>query len=137
MYELSRFSHRRGEEFPPLEAQYVMKINMPHSPGGDSVDALVAQVVDCGAVMSQIVNHMVASQSSGRTAPDAPPIPVVLHELLRGVLEPLVKTLAPSKIRQTTTMLEAITKTISEEIFLVPLDDDDDHGDAWEEQLAS
>jgi hypothetical protein len=117
-----------------------MKINMPHPSGGDSVDALVAQVVECGAVMSQIVNHMVASQASGRCAPDAPPIDVVLHQLLRGVLEPLVKTHPPSKTRQTTSMLKSITKTISEEIFLVPLGDDDDHGggdDSWEEQLAS
>ncbi len=115
-----------------------MKINMQsHPSSGDPVDALVVEVVNCGGVMSQIVNSMVAEQSAGRSAPGAPPIPVVLHGLLRSVLEPLVASESKAQTKQTTAMLAEITQTISEEIFLVPGWDDDDDDDAWDAELAS
>jgi len=43
----------------------------------DALDELVEQLLECGAVLSQIISHMVRFQAGGRAAPDAAPIPEV------------------------------------------------------------
>ena len=57
-------------------------------------------------MLSQIANQMFQSALSGRSAPDAPPIPVVIHELLREVLEPLAAMHPESEIAGLSSMLE-------------------------------
>jgi hypothetical protein len=57
------------------------------SPPPDALDELVKQLLECGGVLSQIISSMVEFQSSGRSAPDAAPIPEVAHTLIRSVVE--------------------------------------------------
>ena len=55
-------------------------------PTPNALDALVAELLDCGGALSQIVDHMHAFGSSGLASPDVPPILEVAHSVIRSVL---------------------------------------------------
>jgi hypothetical protein len=86
----------------------------------DMLDELITQVLVCGGVLSQIISHMVEAQASGRSAPDAAPIPEVAHSLIRGVIADVAPLHSDEEITTTTAIIEEITNAISENIFLVP-----------------
>jgi hypothetical protein len=84
------------------------------------VDELVTQLLECGAVLSQIISHMVAFEQSGRSSPDSAPIPEVAHELLSGVLADLRRRHSRRDIRVAARIVREATEAIGENIFLVP-----------------
>jgi len=61
-----------------------MNDHLPPQPP-DALDEFITQLLECGGVLSQIISSMIEFQSSGRSAPDAAPIPEVAHSLLRDV----------------------------------------------------
>jgi hypothetical protein len=89
-------------------------------PSDTALEGLAEHLLACGGVLSQIVNHMVRSEAAGRSSADAVAIPVALHELRRGILEPLASTHPKSEIEATTAMLAEVTETIRDEVLLVP-----------------
>jgi hypothetical protein len=84
----------------------------------DVVDELTAQLLACGAVLSQIISHMVRNEAAGRSAPDAAPIPEVAHTLLHDVLADLPKRRSRLEIRKASAIVAEATEAISENIFL-------------------
>jgi hypothetical protein len=86
------------------------------------VDELVTQLLECGAVLSQIISHMVAFEHSGRSLPDTAPIPEVAHELLGSVLGDLRRRHSRRDIRVAARIVREATETIGENIFMVPFD---------------
>lgn len=94
--------------------------DVPHST--DALDELVGQLLGCGAVLSQIISHMVRYQAEGRSAPDAAPIPDVAHSLIRSVLGDVASAHSRRDLRSAAAIVSEATEAISEEIFMVPLD---------------
>jgi len=80
---------------------------------------LVDQLLQVGAILSQIVEHMLTFQASGRSAPDADPIPEVVARLLDGVLEPLAGK-NEDRVRIAADVVAQAHRQIADEIFLVP-----------------
>jgi hypothetical protein len=62
---------------------------------------------------------MVRFQASGRSAPDAVPIPEIAHSLIRGVLENVGKRHSKRDIRAAATIVREATDAISNDIFYV------------------
>ncbi len=83
------------------------------------LDELVAQLLECGGVLSQIVGRMVEFQAAGRSAPDAAPIPEVAHSLIRDVLDGVRKRHSERHIRVAATIIAEATEAMCENIFFV------------------
>jgi hypothetical protein len=85
-------------------------------------DELVQKLLDCGGVLSQIVSHMVESEWSGRSAPDAAPIPEVAHELVRSVTTDLMRRHTEQEIRVAAVIVGEVEEAICNDIFFVPVE---------------
>jgi hypothetical protein len=88
----------------------------------DVLDQLVAQLLSCGGVLSQIIGQMVKFEGSGRSDADAAPIPEVAHSLIRGVLEPVEKRHSKRDIKVAARIVDEVTTRICEEIYVVSPD---------------
>jgi hypothetical protein len=88
----------------------------------DALDELVSQLLGCGAVLSQIISHMVRFQAAGRSAPDAAPIPEVAHSLIRDVLGEIGRAHSRRDLRNAAAIVSEATEAIAEEVFMYPLD---------------
>lgn len=85
----------------------------------DALDELVFELLGVGAVLSQIVSHMIRSEAEGRTAPDAAPIPEVAHTVLRDVLSELRKRHSSRDLRIASAIVGEATEAICDGLFLV------------------
>jgi hypothetical protein len=85
----------------------------------DVLDDLVTQMLQCGAVLSQIISRMVQFEAAGRSAADAAPIPEAAHSLIRGVLGGVGKRHSKRDIRVATTIVKQATASICDEIYFV------------------
>jgi hypothetical protein len=85
----------------------------------DPLDELTEQLLECGAVLSQLISGMVEHQASGRSAPDAAPIPEVAHSLVFDVLRSVRKGYSKRDIRVAAKIVEAATEAICNDIFIV------------------
>ncbi len=94
----------------------------PHTRPTVALDALIAELIVCGGVLSQIVANMAEFEAAGLSAPDSPPIGDVLHKLLSDVLEPVAKPHPAAEIETASVLLREITETICTEIFVVGMD---------------
>ena len=93
-----------------------------HDSDEDAVGAFVAELIETSFTLMTIVDEMARFAASGRSAPDAPPIPDVLRDLLRGVLTPLVATHSQTAVEQATAVLESTTDIVCEDIYTVSFD---------------
>jgi hypothetical protein len=85
----------------------------------DSLDELVTQLLECGGALTQIIAGMVEYQASGRSAPDAAPIPEVAHSLIRGVLSGVQKRHSKRDIRVAAAIVREATDAIVNDVFFV------------------
>jgi hypothetical protein len=94
-----------------------------HDPplGADALDALIAQLLDCGGALSQIISHMQAYEASGMSSPDAPPMLEIAHMLIRDVNAGLPEQHTDHEIRVAAEIVEQVTTAICDNIFCVPL----------------
>jgi hypothetical protein len=93
------------------------------SPAGDALDALIAQLLDCGGVLSQIIGHMCEFEASGLSSPGLRPIPEIAHSVIRSVLEDLPKRHSQEAISASAEIVHEVTSAICDEIFVVPPDE--------------
>jgi hypothetical protein len=101
----------------------------------DALDELVDQLLACGAVLSQIISHMVRWEAAGKSTPDTAPIPTVAHSLIADVSKPVSRRHSRRDLRIAAAIVEEITEAICDEIYSVSLDDpalDDDTSDGLE-----
>ena len=85
----------------------------------EPLDELVTQLLACGAVLSQMIGGMIEFERSGRSAPDAPPIPEVAHSLIRDVLRDAKLRHSKRDVRVAATIVSEATDAICENIFSV------------------
>jgi hypothetical protein len=86
---------------------------------GDALDELVTQLLGCSGVLSQMINHMVQFQASGRSASDTAPIPTVAHTLIRSAILKPMERRPEGEIRAAAVIIEEVMNAICEEIFIV------------------
>lgn len=98
------------KQAPPLQ---------PH----DALDELVSELLGCGAVLSQMITHMITCDAAGKAAPDVAPIPTVAHPLIRGVLIDVARRRSRRDVKVATAIIRDATEAIAENIFLVPLEE--------------
>ncbi len=77
------------------------------------------QLLECGAVLSQLISGMVEFSASGRAAPDAAPIPEIAHSLIRGVLDDVAKRHSKRDIKVAAAIVEEATAAMCNDIFYV------------------
>lgn len=88
----------------------------------DPVDELVHELLECGAVLSQIIGHMVENRDAGRSAPDAAPIPEIAHSVIHSTMRRVRKGHSKRDIRVAATIIGETTEAMCEEIFFVDPD---------------
>jgi predicted amidohydrolase len=96
-----------------------MTNSLPSSPLPDALDDLTTQLLECGAVLSQLISHMVEFQAAGRSAPDAAPIPEVAQSLIRGVLRDVGKRHSKRDIKVAAAIVKQATASISRDLYYV------------------
>jgi hypothetical protein len=87
-----------------------------------AVEELVTELLGCGAVLSQMISQMVEFEASGRSAPDAAPIPTVAHELIAGVLTDIKHRHSRRDLKVAAAIVGEVTESICQNIFFVDLD---------------
>jgi hypothetical protein len=88
----------------------------------DPLDDLTDQLLECGAVLSQIISHMVRSEAAGRSAPDAAPIPDVVRALVRDVISGLGNKHSSAEISAASAIVAEASDRIAGDIFIVSPD---------------
>jgi hypothetical protein len=87
-----------------------------------AIDALVSSMMASFGQLSLILDHMHRHQAEGLSAPDAPPPPLVLVELLKDALAGLAADHGENDIATAAQMLETATRIIGEELFMVDVE---------------
>jgi hypothetical protein len=87
-----------------------------------TLESLVTELLTFGGMTAQIIDHMARFSAAGLSAPDAPPIDVVLNGLLSDVLRPVLANYGQSEVQTAVRLVKEITAQISEEIMLVSPD---------------
>jgi hypothetical protein len=85
----------------------------------EPLDALVEQLLLTTDALGAIADHMTAFAASGFSSPDAPPVEVVLAELLKGVLAPLVERHGRPQVEAAAAVLEQVGELACSELYLV------------------
>lgn len=94
--------------------------NHDASPAADALDALIAQLLDCGGALSQMIGAMEQFQESDMSSPDAPPILDLAHTFIRDVSTDLTNRHSDHELRVSAGIVEQVTAAICENIFIVP-----------------
>ena len=88
----------------------------------DPLDDLADELLERGAVLSQIISHMVQTEAAGRSAPDAAPIPDVARALVRDVISGLAKRHSGAEISAAAAIVGEASDRIADDIFFVSPD---------------
>jgi hypothetical protein len=96
-----------------------MTDQLDSSQSPDVLDELVRELLEIGGVLSQIIRRMVEFDASGRSAPDAVPIPEMAHVLIRDVIGEVRKEYSKRDIRVAARIIGHATEAITENIFFV------------------
>jgi hypothetical protein len=88
-------------------------------PPPDALDDFVTQLLECGGVLSQIISGMVEFQSSGRSAPDAAPIPEVAHTLIRSVIEDFATRFSKRDVKVAARIVREATQLMCSDLYVV------------------
>jgi hypothetical protein len=86
----------------------------------DPLDDLVHELLECGAVLSQMISGMVEFEASGRAVPDTAPIPEIAHDLIRSVSTDVRHGFSRRDIKVAARMVKQVTAAICSDIFYVP-----------------
>jgi hypothetical protein len=96
-----------------------MSDNNHSIPSASPLDELAAALLSCGAVLSQMIAGMVEFERSGRSAPDAAPIPDVAHSLVVDVLDGVRRRHSRRDIRMAAAIIAEATNAICSDIFVL------------------
>jgi hypothetical protein len=89
------------------------------SPPSDVLAELVAALLEAGAVLSQIISHMVEFEAAGRSAPSAAPIPEVAHSVIRDALGEIRDEHSKRDVKVASRIVKRATDAICDNVFFV------------------
>jgi hypothetical protein len=87
-----------------------------------AIDALVNAMMASFGQLSLMLDHMQRHQAEGLSAPDAPPPPYVMAELVKDALAGLAQDHGEDDIATAAQMLASATRIVGEELFLVDVE---------------
>jgi hypothetical protein len=73
--------------------------------------------------------------AAGFSGPDAPPVEVVILEVVMSVVTPVAARRPAAELELASAVVEEFTKTISGEIYLVPVDSPELSGASTDEEV--
>lgn len=86
------------------------------------LDDFIIQLLAAGAVLSQMIGHMMKSQATTRRGDlDTVPIPEIAHKLIREVIQPPMRAFSPTDLRRAAKLVETATDELVEQILFVPI----------------
>ncbi len=90
------------------------------SPAIDVPDELAIELLDCGGLLNQMIAQMLEFSQSGRSAPDAPPIPDVVRGLLREVIVDVSELHSESDLSTAVQIVRETVEGMVNDIFFIP-----------------
>lgn len=85
----------------------------------EPLDDVIAELLDCGGVLSQIITAMVEFQAGGRAMPDQAPVPEIAHSVIRGVTGGLTERFSPVDLETAATIVHEVTEVLCNELYVV------------------
>jgi hypothetical protein len=83
------------------------------------LDELAGELLECGAVLSQLIAGMVEYSETNETPPGTAPIPEIAHGLVRGVLGGIRKRHSKRDVAVAAKIVGEATEAICNDIFFV------------------
>jgi hypothetical protein len=83
----------------------------------DPLDELATELLGCGAVLSQIIAHMVEA-AAGASNGELVPIPAVAHSLIRDVIDGLGEGHTDKDVRVATGIVRQATDAICGDLLI-------------------
>jgi hypothetical protein len=91
-------------------------------PQDPTLEELAKQLLEVGAVLSQIVGHMVRAGAAGQASPEAAPIPDLAGSLVAEALADVKPKHSRRDLKVAAAIVGEATDAICENIFTVDLD---------------
>jgi hypothetical protein len=112
---------RRGVKTVALATPMDMNENIPIHPFPHDrvLEELADQLLECGAVLSQIVSRMVWWKAEGLSHPDAAPIPEVARSLVADALSDVKPKHSRRDLKVAAAIIAEATTAMSDNIFFV------------------
>ena len=85
----------------------------------EPLDEVIAELLDCGGVLSQIITAMVEFQAGGRPTPDQAPTPEIAHSVVRGVTIGLTERFSAVDLTTTAAVVHEVTEALCNDLFVV------------------
>lgn len=98
---------------------------MPEHTNGTrpALEEFVHELLECGAVLSQIVSHMVRFGAAGLSSPDAAPVPVVAHKLISDALTDVKRRRSRRDLKMAAAIVRDATEAMCENLFFVDVEE--------------
>lgn len=94
-------------------------IEFPKARPEDPLDELVIELLACGGALSQLITGMAEFSASGRSAPDAAPIPDIARSLIRDVCRDVTKRHSKRDVKVAAAIVREATDAICNDVFTV------------------
>ena len=91
------------------------------TPPPEALDDFIIQLLAVGAVLSQMIGHMMKAQATRLGDLDVVPIPEIAHKLIREVIEKPMSAFSPADIHRAARQVEAAADELVEQILFVPI----------------
>ncbi len=86
------------------------------------LEELARALAQTGELLHQIYSHMDAVAAAGHVAPEAPPPPVVLFQLLVDVLEERLEGVHAADLATAAEMVDAVGDAVETDLYLMPVE---------------
>jgi hypothetical protein len=85
----------------------------------EPLDELVAELLDCGGVLSQIISAMVEFQAGGHHAGDQVPTPEIAYSIVRGVVCGLSERFSAADLQTSAIVVREVTEVLCNELYVL------------------
>jgi hypothetical protein len=86
------------------------------------LEELARALAQTGELLHQIYGHMDSVAAAGHVAPEAPPPPIVLFQLLVDVLEERFENVHEADLTTAVELLDAVGDAMETDLYLMPVE---------------
>jgi hypothetical protein len=84
-----------------------------------AVDQLIGNLLGCAGMLTRIIDHMERFTAARLSDLDGPPIEVILHEVVKGVVMPVAANRRRADLEVAAAVVDEFANAMSSEILLV------------------
>ncbi len=88
----------------------------------EPLEELARSLVETGGLIHQSYSHMERVMAAGRSAPDAPPPPIVLFQLLCDILEERFEDVHEADLTTAAEIIDAVGAAIESDLYFIPIE---------------